>query len=56
MSANENNRDDVGRVPSHGGNVKEVPNAGSGDPAYSGVRHIVGGRVSSPGETVLHTI
>jgi len=55
MNANENNRDDVGRVPSHGGNVNGVPDAGSGDPAYNKMGHIAVGPVPSPGETVPHT-
>ena len=39
----------VGRLPSHGGNVNDVPNAGSGDPAYSAMRPAAVGRVPSYG-------
>ena len=34
MSENQNNRDDVGRVPSRGAGVSNAPNAVSGDAAY----------------------
>jgi len=56
VSANVNDRDDVGRVPSHGASVsslgetsKTASNAGSGDPACSASGGTDVGPVPSPG-------
>jgi len=45
----------VGSVPPHSERLKDVPNAGSGDPAYSASGGTDVGPVPSPGETVPHT-
>ena len=51
MSANENNRADVGRVPSRGASLPP-PNAASGDAAYNKPRAADVGRVPSHGVPV----
>ena len=49
MSENQNNRDDVGRVPSRGAGVSNAPNATSGDAAYNATRPADVGRVPPHG-------